>query len=441
MLNFPRNEIQTELYREMHSALSCVKRKSYSEESLGNVFNVYLKLPHPRPLHMSRFHLEMMVKSYLAAEKSIFGLQFQYLTLIDEILECDMPISSAEFAAYLSYVSTARSTNRAEDRLYITLKLFRDLEDSGLKATDASVFNVLLIAAIRCHKLDVVSQILSEMKARGIDPDRFTFVNLIYFHGKLHNRDMVRQMVESAMKSNQVIDNVIIESIISAFVRCRDIHSAEQLLDFVEKQGIEHGWDLKRLKLMERRILASNFKQITENMQNDQSAEVKEVAVTVGPLETSYDPLLSYYAAKGDFDELVNLIDRLDRNNLSRRRAYNLLFKAFCIHGNRTNMNWTSERLETVYSTFVEYCETENILDRALSVWIVRAFAIVTLDLKRVVEVWDQLISIYTKDGTELKGISSKFEDTLLWSKSYVTTRTRFKPNYRRKTPQFSVIN
>ncbi|KAK9450808.1 uncharacterized protein V1518DRAFT_411765 [Limtongia smithiae] len=432
----------TKAFKALHQDLT--------KNTLDNLFFAYMDLPHPRPRHVPPFQLEVFVNSYLASSKQMVDSKVQFQMLLEDIADCGMPISRYEFYSSLAYVAYSGPRHLPKYVLSRALDLFREFEQQGIIACDATPFNILMTTAIKCGRFEVVHRAVAEMRERKIRPDRYTYVNLMHYYGKIRDKKTLAKVYDRFVKSNEITDVVVLNAMITSLVRCRDIAGARNLLDYVESRALAEEWEVSRLTTRQQRMLTRNLKTISENRRTavaTRGAHIQspEDTVRITPTEHLYIALMTYYTSIGDFDALADTVSRMDRFNLSRKWAYLLLFKGFYIHSGAPQSEWTLERFDKILEMIFDSSPTERVLDRAVSVWALRACCCLTTDMRKVELLKDRLLKRFKAEGGSLDHISGKIDTVMEESREYTRRFLQAKvlgtPKGRRKMPYFNVIS
>ncbi|KAK9473842.1 uncharacterized protein V1510DRAFT_414053 [Dipodascopsis tothii] len=166
-----RAAVATVGYQHFAAAL----RKRLTDDAFRRLHRHYLELPWPRPLHMQPHDLER----FLARNTQIRTVTdidtFRYLSLLDDMKECKMPISYLEWCRAL--VLLTLGPRKAPGDLADALAKFREMEEYGMVADTALPFNAMTYLAVKTGRTDTARGLLAEMARRGIEPDDYTDLN------------------------------------------------------------------------------------------------------------------------------------------------------------------------------------------------------------------------------------------------------------------------
>ncbi|KAK9249308.1 hypothetical protein V1506DRAFT_525546 [Lipomyces tetrasporus] len=444
------SEVASSLYRPFYQSLVQARIFSFSKDAMTKMFAQYMQMPEPRPLHIRAEHLEFLLSNYAAAVKNDEIYLEHYSTVLNDLKAVGLPVSYRENVVELSLVCHCAQKHNRASVVTRTFNKFREMEIQGIIACEASAFNVLMTAVIAANDFGAMAAIVEEMRLRRIAPDRFTYVNLMTYYSKLGNKRALQVLYEKFIQSEQIADIVVLEAMIAALVRCRDIAGAESLTRFIEMRAAEEGWTSPRLSKKQLRFSAGNLKRLARNRLRhrlqfrDDEIPDPEDTVAIAPRDTTYHPLLSYYASIGDYESLVETINRMDGFSLSRRRAYILFLKGFYIHGGYPGSEWTLARLENLLETLLRDKEEDKLLVRQMTVWALRAYAVASLDFIKLAAVRDRLVQKFIDEGGTAESVSGKIARVMQDAEEYIrlSKRAQFmkKPPLKRRVPYFRIL-
>ncbi|KAK9364572.1 hypothetical protein V1509DRAFT_635958 [Lipomyces kononenkoae] len=443
-------EVPTSLYLPFYKSLVHARMFSFSKQSMTKMFACYMQLPEPRPLHIKIPHLEFLLSNYAASVKNDEIYLEHYSTILHDVKEAGLPISYKEHLVELSFVCHYIQRHKCASVVSRTFNKFRELEMQGVIAREASAFNVLMTAVIASSDFGAMAAIIEEMRARKIAPDRYTYVNLMTYYSKLGNKMALQVLYEKFIESEQIADIVVLEAMIAGLVRCRDIAGAQSLTRFIEMRATEEGWISSQLSKKQLRFSAGNLKRMATNRRHlrlrfgDEQIPDPEGSVAIAPRDTTYNPLLSYYASIGDYQSLVETINRMDEFGLTRRRAYILFLKGFYIHSGYPGTEWTVGRLENLLETLLQDKENNKLLVRQMTVWALRAYAVASLDFNKLATLRDRLVQKFVEEGGSADSVSGKIDRVMQDAEEYIrlSLRAQFmkKPPLKRRVPYFRIL-
>ncbi|KAK9364211.1 hypothetical protein V1504DRAFT_443926 [Lipomyces starkeyi] len=443
-------DVPSNLYKPFYQSLVHARIFSFSREAMTKMFARYMQMPEPRPLHIRAPHLEFLLSNYAAAVKNDEIYLEHYSMILNDLKAAGLPVSYKEHLVELSLVCHYAQRHKRASVVTRTFNKFREMEMQGVIACEASAFNVLMTAVTVANDFGAMAAIVEEMRLRKIAPDRFTYVNLMTYYSKLGNKMALQVLYQKFIESEQITDIVVLEAMIAALVRCRDVAGAESLTRFIEMRATEEGWITPQLSKRQLRFSAGNLKRMARNRRRlrlqfgDDQIPDPEDTVAIAPRDTTYHPLLSYYASIGDYESLVETINRMDEFRLTRRRAYILFLKGFYIHGGYPGSEWTLARLENLLDTLMQDKEHDNLLVRQMTVWALRAYAVASLDFNKLTTVRDRLIQKFIEEGGTADSISGKIARVMHDAEEYIrlSRRAQFmkKPPLKRRVPYFRIL-
>lgn len=154
----------------------------------------------------------------------------RYVAVLDDMAAADIPMTRSHWTTAIHLVGRGTAGGRVSPReLEQAIGVWRRMEHmAGLKA-DRVVFNVLFDIALRAEQYTVVERLLAEMRSRGLDLDRFGRVSYIVYKGELGDVDGLHQAFDDFVASGEIVDTVVMNCLITAFMRAGDFHAAERI--------------------------------------------------------------------------------------------------------------------------------------------------------------------------------------------------------------------
>ncbi|KAK7205792.1 hypothetical protein BZA70DRAFT_277061 [Myxozyma melibiosi] len=416
--NMRRSYVPSDFYMEFFRRLDIaypeyVGANDTTKVALDSVYEIYMKFPTPRPLQIRYQDHERLLIAFTSGPKYRIETKLQFQQILADMAECGMPISFWEKYANLAYIAYAGPyTRTAWESVTEAIEEFQELDKQGAIHLDPTPYNIVMSAAIDCGEYSVFHRIASEMKARKVTADRYTYVNLITYFGRIKDKDSAMAVYNRFVQDNEITDSIVLSALQACLVRCRDIRGARSMLNFIEARTTPrdrlYGYEKSERR---ERVIANNLRKIASNRQSRKKFEEyildPEETVRVIPTRDLYNPLLNYYAMKGHIKDVCELMDRMESYHLSMTQAYILLFKGFYHHGGLPYSEWSAESLRAIFERMLQ---TEDMwtLTRRLAIWILRAFYVVTSDIDEVRRVFELLMERFVASGGSLDTVSTK---------------------------------
>jgi pentatricopeptide repeat protein len=376
-------------------------------------YQIYRTLPEPRAPYLSSQLRHRLLHHLSAVEEKNGDSMLRYLSVVDDMKSSAIPLLSSEWNSVISFVAryVARST---EVEVEAALKAWREMEyNAGVKA-DTCTFNILFDVASKAGQFTLAEMIHREMHSRGIEFDRYSHVGLIHFHGLRQDGDGVRAAFKALESAGEVIDNVVLNSLIYSFVHCHEATSAIAVYNFmkarVEINPLVLG-DFRARKEIARvlKIWASYIKN------RPHTREAFQENTPMAPNFRTFRILFKYFGVKlGDLQQVANLVDDSIQLNIPLRGTHFLsLFQGFAQHGGIRYTKWTLPLLERTYTSFLDALDGQPIqygvhnksnvlyMSKFMALSVLTAFSKCS-GRSRTLEVWEELKERWKPDEDEL---------------------------------------
>ncbi|KAI1449609.1 hypothetical protein F5Y02DRAFT_216768 [Annulohypoxylon stygium] len=368
---------QAEIIRKLQEAV-LLKLKRPASIDLDTVYDLYLSLMEPRiPQITARLRHQLLAVLGLAEKKNSKSM-LQYFTVVTDIKNSGFPLIRSEWNTAISFASryVGRST---EVEVEAALHLWREMEhDAGIQASEVT-FNILFDVATKAGKFGLAEMIYQEMSTRGFQYNRFHHVSLIHFFGLKMDSSGVRAAYKEMVESSEVIDSIVLNCVISGFLRCGEESDAEGVYDKMREsaRGTEVLPDRNyTMQKVITKVLMMFAKIGTKHPEMRPSFQ--ETALISPDLQT-YRLLINHYGVKlGDLPKVAQFLDEMKLFNVPLHGAIFLaLFKGFAKYG-CFGSDWSAQRLTSVYNAFLSALDakTEGLyINTWMAMAILRAFS------------------------------------------------------------------
>lgn len=323
------------------------------------LYEAYQTLPTPRPLHISPQHLEDLISAFMESRKPTH--RAVYNTLIDEIIDCGMPISVHEynasmFMAISSYFEETRD-NKSGSLAMEQIERFQN----GIAQTrhrDTSTMNILLGFALNSDKeQDFVSQTMRDIQATNIQLDRLSMMIYLMNEGKNGNSDSVRNIYQEMLSAGYLIDISVINTLMKALLACGDFEGCQNIFSSITGKDNK---EVPRLSsqlgyISPQSVLVKKAKLVDATVhilkENGISVDQAALRVPIVPDEYTFGTMLSHYCLKdGDFRKALEVLNSMERFGIQPTyQHFNKFYEGFIINA-RAKATWSRASLNQITS-------------------------------------------------------------------------------------------
>ncbi|RDL37784.1 Uncharacterized protein BP5553_05217 [Venustampulla echinocandica] len=370
-------------------------------------YQLYRELPKPRAPYLEATVRHRLLRCLSTVERKDEISMLRYLSVVDDMKNSAIPLSTTEWNSAISFISryVARST---EVEVEAALNLWKEMEQVALvKASDAT-FNILFDVACKAGKFTLADMVYNEMAARGLEYNRFHHVSLIHYHGLKKDGDGARAAYKTLVDAGEVVDTVVLNSMISALISSCEPNAAENIYERMKK--IHFSQTEPRLPpndFIKQRRITRTLKQMAQKIKIDpHKRERFQIRSIIAPDVHTYRILVNYFAVEaGELSKAAKLLEEMKSFGLPVHGALFLaLLKGFAIHGGIRYTEWTEERLESVWRTFLRAIDGDTndlYINRWMVTWALNAFAKCS-GKSRTMAVWEEVREKWQPDELEL---------------------------------------
>ncbi|KAF8458847.1 hypothetical protein BGX38DRAFT_1150243 [Terfezia claveryi] len=397
-------------------------------KTLDSLFYHYRALPAPRLAYLSTEEMNLFLSRFMSAPVRTDLLMIRFLSVVDDMRELKIPITRKEWITVISYVGQRFNLKVGLPEIEATLKLWRELEKKAGIEFGPTLFNILLDMAAKANQHNLVEAILAEMKYRQVAADRFTLTTVITWYGRLRDAASVREAFTRLLQNGEVVDTVIYNALIVAFMRTGEWETAEELFNRMKNLGKKikaknNKGDLTQgLKpdgspispsrdYVAYRRFAQTLKVMAKQHQRKSAPERLPFPgdhgsqVYCGPNIVTFNIFLQSHCRYGDFDAVTKLLTEMKGLKISLEPSIFLsLFRGFTLHGEGRSSasKWTGDRIEEVYAALLREVyqprvqQSEEVrLSTMLACEVVKAFAVTTRNRAKTIKVYRDLEYLY----------------------------------------------
>ena len=369
--------------------------KSFSRDP-EDIYKLYRDLPGPRVPYLKSKTRHKLLRHLSVVERKDEQSMLRYFSVIDDMKVTAIPLSSTEWTSAISFAAryVGRST---EVEVESALQMWREMEQVvGIRGNDAT-FNVLFDVACKAGKFTLAEMIYNEMEARGFKYNRFHHVSQIHFHGLQRNGDAARAAYKALVEAGEIVDTIVLNAMISALIRSYEVQAAENVYERMKKLHFEDKSfrhlprDFKSRRQINRSLLTLSMvgRERPWILEKFQRNSIK------APNIQTYRILINYFAVvAGELDKVAKYLDEMEWFEIPVHGALFLaLFKGFAAHGGIRYTEWTDDRLESVWKSFIQSLDAgaEGLyISKWMVMWALRAF-LKCSGKSRTIGIWDEV--------------------------------------------------
>lgn len=367
------------------------------------LYELYRRLPPPRPPLLSQESLDMLVARFMTVPERNVQSMIRYLSILDDMKLCGLPISRNEWNAAISLVSRAfHEVTATETKSALSLWEESERYAGGVPA-DTTTFNILLDMASKSPTPLLTDLILKEMQDRKIQPDRFTYTSLITYYGICGDANKVRETYRTLVDEGEIVDTVILNAVMTAFIRTKEFGAAEYIYRKMRRTLFEPGpvesppahddWEGLRRWAKNLKHIARKRKIVEDYM--------RAFNVSLAPDIVTFNMLILVQCHLGNYARCMELLQEMEQCGVKYDDTISTaLLKGFFWKGGSSTSDWTHQRLELVLERIFDQ-EKGQRMTRSLAVWVLRAVAKVYNSKLKVLMTWGTVAQKWRAEGAE----------------------------------------
>lgn len=343
-------------------------------------FEAYSALPFPGVSYLSEDTRRLLFCRLSVLEKKGRNSKMRYLSVVDDMKFTDLPMTQAEWNSAIAFCGQCFSRITAVD-VENALRTWKEMEQESNVRGGTVTFNILFDIAAKAGKFTLAEMILKEMEDRKLEYNRYSRNALIFYHGLKGDGDAVRRAYREFVEAGEIVDTVVMNSVITSLIRAGEPAAAEQVYERMKrmhtKQTGHHmapgNWsEVRNLGRLLNRA-ARRFKEDRERLQ--QLREEQSLAPDI----RTYAQFIEHHASQtGELRRIAALLAEMQQLGLPMHgRIFTKLFKGFAYHGGVRYTSWTRTRLEVVWKSMLEAVD-QGVDDvrvmKWMVLWAVRAF-------------------------------------------------------------------
>lgn len=367
-----------------------------------HLFEEYMRLPSPRLKFLSHQQIHRLFDKFAPNKDCDYAAVTRYLTLINDMRQGGVPVTRVQWNQTLSSVTKFRPVVTRRD-IHIGLVLWKEMERDSERLSDTTTFNILFHLAARSNFKHLPIMVFNEMRKRDIVCDRYTYVNLIVYHGAQGNGSGIRTAYNELLRSGEIVDIVVLNAVMTALIDAGEPSAAQEILTRLKLQLMDQrqesqthrpgsGTHLKHLKSLITVLKSKGF-------DANESLQQRNLAPNI----VSFAIFIDYHSSHtADFDKVLALLHDISTCGVYPECSiFQSLFKGFALHGTARYTPWTAARLSAIYDAFMD---GEYAIDENVCLWCARAHLVLE-GRRKAHAIWESVRQKWQRQGGDEREI------------------------------------
>lgn len=291
-----------------------------------DLYNAYCSLPSPQPLHIEPQHFEQFLCHFTNSGGTKRGNNTKHLVnIISDMVQSEMKASLKEINNYL-YL---KNYNQFEELSQVETD-YQNILDMG--EFDISTFNIFIKYAIQSDNRNLLTRIFEDISEHKLEFDRTTYEMLIRYTGKLGDSEACLSLFDSCLKKRIVLDNAIINAVISVLVHNEDVELAAEIAEILFKNSVKNL--SSRININSNHLRRQNLEEL-KYLDFLKIQKPKSLLFIPDPSFNTFSPLLTYYSSLEHFEPskiFKYLEEQTDLGIEIPNSVFIHIFKAFQTH-------------------------------------------------------------------------------------------------------------
>ncbi|PYH95185.1 hypothetical protein BO71DRAFT_449612 [Aspergillus ellipticus CBS 707.79] len=344
------------------------------DEAISNhyVFRLYRDLPAPGVSYLSKRSRGALLRRFACPSDRRPIDARRYLALVDDMVDAKLPLSRSLWSSAISFAGRSSGKVR-KSSLVQAIGIWQQMEHLGGVKADEVVFATLFDIAIKANQFTVAERLLEEMKNRGIKFGRFGKVSTMYYYGMLGDPVGIQQKFDEFVSSGEIVDTVVMNCLMAAFIRTGEIETAQQLYaqmmeaGAVSRQAIEPGLDPRRRGrfnlVSEMPLYRSNARELGRVLRGSVALKdtlpehhhaLQESFRAVPDTRTFHIFLSLHVYTTADIDGFMSILTDMEKTyDVPPRGMIYLLFFSGFARNARRKKGWSAERLQVAWKSYL----------------------------------------------------------------------------------------
>lgn len=381
-----------------------------------DVFETYKHLPAPGVVYLKIDTIRSLLHHLAVVERpSVIAMQ-RYLSILDDMKTSHIHIKRPEWTSAINLAGRAMGRVTADD-LQTALYIWRDMElRAGIKGGYVTL-NVLFSLAVKAGKYELAETMMKELRDRNLQLHRHFRVSIIYYYGVMRNGDAVRKTYQDLVNAGDIVDTVVLNSVIAALFRAGEPAAAEQVFERMKRMHaakrvsapghrfLNGTWRGRRLVGLHLTYSGRRFRQ---NLNEEALKELQGYA-PIAPNTRTYGLLIRHQAITvGNADRVHELLREMRHGSIPLDGTiFIVIFQGFANFGGVRYTSWTAYQLEKIWKQYLQA------LDEGLEgVWVsvmstiaaLKAFAKCSSP-DRTLQAWEEIRKHWHPNEEELESV------------------------------------
>lgn len=424
-IQFDNTNSQIDSYQvENHGAIEHLQTLLENEASShDHIYEAYSQLPSPGVKYLSAHNRRLLLRRLSVVETKTKQSMLRYLTLVDHMKEASIALDEAEWNSAIAYAGRCFVRVEASE-VESALRIWKEMEqEAGVKSGKVT-FNILFDIVIRAGKYVLAEMILDEMRTRGLEYNRFSYVGMIFYYGIKGDGAAVRKAYRDLVEAGQIVDTVVMNCVIASLLRAGELPAAEQVYERMKRSVFRMtGQFVPNSDWRASRELGRALDKASRIMRNDEKGlQLLQAEQCLAPdLRTFYIFIDHHIHVTGELRRVTALLEDMQvLKTPMHGRIYLKIFRGFAYHGGVRYTSWTQQRLEAVWTSLLSILDEE--IDgvhmmKWLVIWIIRAFA-QCCGRTRALQIWEEVRDRWKIAGEDEKGAVEHLLRNLLEDKT-----------------------
>ena len=381
-----------------------------------HVFAAYKLLPSPGVVYLPTSTIRTLLRHLSTVERPNLTAMQQYLSVLDDMKTAGLHIIRSEWTSAIYFAGRSMGTVSSEE-LQSALHIWRDMEHRAGIMGSYVTLNVLFDVAVRAAKFSLAETLLKEMQARGLEMHRHFRISVIYYHGVMQDGNAVRRAYQELVDAGDIVDTVVMNAVIAALFRAGEPTAAEHVFERMKRAHASRklpapGHSFYNRTWRDRRslglYLTHHGRLLSKQGSEDKLKKLQDYS-PIAPDSRTYALMIRHQAKSiGNIDRIYELFREMRYHSVPLEgTVYVVMFQGFGSFGGVRYSSWTRDRLEKLWSDFVQ-AEADELPRTYFSTLAVvaalRAFKQCT-DADRTLAVWDQIRRIWQPNEGELESV------------------------------------
>ena len=359
-------------------------------------FEAYSKLPFPGVSNLSEDTCRLLFRRLSVLEKKSRTSKMRYLSVVDDMKTAGLSNTPAEWNSAISFCGQCLTYITAAD-VEIALRMWTEMEQEANIRGGIVTFNILFDLAAKAQKFVLAEMILKEMGDRDLKYNRYSRNAFIFYHGLKQDGVGVRRAYREYVEAGEVVDTVVLNTVITALIRAGEPAAAEQVYERMKRMHTKQtGRDIPLGNWREIRDLGRLLDRAARHLKNDtEKLRQLQEEQSIAPDIRTYIHLVNYHASQsGEIRRIAVLLSEMRHLGIPMHgRIFVKLFKGFAYHGGVRYTPWTRHRLEAVWESMLEASDqgADNVrVLKWMVIWAVKAFERCA-GRQRTLQIWSEL--------------------------------------------------